>query len=75
MYRILIITLLLAGCAGRSPCEIAIDNLQPSPKIPKAAAIEIGDTILADEGGHELLRNYVKLSTMNDSMIDSCSKR
>lgn len=75
MYKLILITFLLVGCAGRTPCEMAIDNLQPSPKIPKIAALEINDTISADEGGQELLKNYVILSNSNNSMIQSCSKR
>lgn len=72
MFKILILTpVLLMGCA-HSPCEIAIINLQPAKKIPKTAAIEISDSIMADDGGQELLQNYVKMSTQTNSLIEAC---
>lgn len=64
--------LFLTGCAT-DPCDLAIQNLQEPHKIPKTANIEIGDTIQADDGGHELLKNYVVLSMQTNSVIQSCA--
>ena len=74
MKYIIPMLLILTGCA-RSACELAIDNLQPVPKIPKQASIEISDQIMADEGGNTLLKNYVLLSNQQSSIIDSCQSK
>lgn len=72
-YSILIM-LLMTGCA-RNACELSVDNLQLAPKIPKAANIEIGDSIMADDGGHEFLKNYVTMSKQVNSIKENCTKQ
>ena len=71
MRLLVILSLLLTGCT-RTTCQIAVDQMQPAVKIPKIAVLEIGDTISADEGGQELLTNYVKMSNQVNSLIESC---
>lgn len=74
MKKVCFILLFLTGCA-RNACEIAIDNMQPVQKIPKVANIEIGDKIMADEGGNTMLKNYVNMTTQINSVIDSCQTK
>jgi hypothetical protein len=73
MKSILIVfsMLLLSGCA-RNACQIAVDNMTPAPKIPHKVTIEIDKTVVADDGGQEFLKNYVKLSTQVNSLVESC---
>lgn len=72
-YAILFGLLLLTGCA-RSACELAIDNLQPAPKIPKQASIEVTEKIVADDGGYIMLKGYIAMSKQISAVIDSCKK-
>ena len=71
---IFLFILFLSGCA-RSQCEITLDSLQPVQKIPKVANIEIGDKILADDGGNVMLKNYVTMSNELNSVIENCQKK
>lgn len=71
---LLSIVVLLSGCA-RNQCEIAIDSLQPVQKIPKVANIEIGDSIMADDGGNTMLKNYVTMSTELNNVITNCQTK
>ncbi len=66
--------LLLVGCT-RNQCEITLDSLQPVQKIPKVANIEIGDKILADDGGNIMLKNYVTMSNELNSVIENCKSK
>lgn len=66
--------LLLVGCT-RNQCEITLDSLQPVQKIPKVANIEIGDKILADDGGNIMLKNYVTMSNEINSVIENCKSK
>jgi hypothetical protein len=72
--RFILLSILLAGCA-KSQCELSIENLQPVNKIPKEAKINISDKILADDGGHIMLKNYVIMSNQIDSIIDNCKSK
>jgi len=73
MKYILILCVLLSGCA-RNTCQIAIDNLQPLPKIPKDINIQLEEgSFKADNGGVALLQNYAKTSRAVTALKESCS--
>lgn len=75
MKKIIFLSILfLSGCA-RNQCEITLDSLQPVQKIPKVANIEIGDKILADDGGNVMLKNYVTMSNELNAVIENCKSK
>lgn len=74
MKYLILFTIFLSGCA-RTQCEIAIDSLQPVQKIPKTAKIEIGSKILANDGGHTILKNYVNMSNQIENVRENCQKK